>query len=133
MSVIYAVAVVLEADSAEEAFDRVSDEVAPEPGNAHFVGTPVAIDKADEYDTRSVAEAMAAGADTASMVEAVSLQCAFLERGDKVRRELGVDVVVSTVSGIRRQGNTISVYWSEGGASHCSPDHRFTVLREATV
>lgn len=53
---IYAIAVVVEADSREEAFDRISDEVGPEPANAHFVGEPFEIERADEYDSRSVAE-----------------------------------------------------------------------------
>lgn len=58
---IYAVAVVLEADSREEAFDRISDEVAPEPANAHFVGEPFEIERADEYDSRGVAEGILSG------------------------------------------------------------------------
>ncbi|HXR30591.1 MAG TPA: hypothetical protein VN752_05580 [Solirubrobacterales bacterium] len=52
---IYALVVVLEADSREEAFDRISEEIAPEPANAHFVGEPFKIDRDDEYDSESVA------------------------------------------------------------------------------
>lgn len=58
---IYALAVVLEADSREEAFDRISDEIGPEPANAHFVGEPFEIGRADEYDSRSVAEGILDG------------------------------------------------------------------------
>lgn len=58
---IYALAVVIEADSAEEAFDRVADAAGPEPCNAHFVGEPTQINRADEYDTAAVGHAMVAG------------------------------------------------------------------------
>lgn len=60
---IYAVAVVLEADSREEAFDRINDEVSPEPANAHFVGEPFEIERADEYDSRGVAAGIVAAVD----------------------------------------------------------------------
>lgn len=59
---VYALAVVVEADSREEAFSRIADEVSPEPANAHFVGEPFEINRADEYDTRGVADQLAAAA-----------------------------------------------------------------------
>lgn len=60
---IYAVAVVLEANDPEEAFDRIADEVHPEPANAHFIGTPVEIRRAEEYDNLSVASQIVKRAD----------------------------------------------------------------------
>lgn len=61
---IYAVVVVVEADTAEQAWGRVATEVGPEPANAHFVGGPVEIERDDEYDNRSVARQIVAAPTT---------------------------------------------------------------------
>lgn len=98
---IYAVAVVIEADSAGEAFDRVSDAAGPEPCNAHFVGEPTQINKADEYDTATVGHAMVAGlslegrALIAALAENLEVDqiMAQPETWDEVRRVFSADLV----------------------------------------
>lgn len=56
---IYAMVVVLEADTPEEAMERIANEVNPEPANAHFVGGAFEIERAGAYDSRTVAEQIA--------------------------------------------------------------------------
>jgi hypothetical protein len=75
---IFALAVVIEADSPTEAFDRVAEAAGPEPCNAHFIGEPTEISRADEYDTPTVGRAMAAGLS----LDARRLLAALVGRGD---------------------------------------------------
>jgi hypothetical protein len=98
---IYALAVVVEADTAREAFDRVADAAGPEPCNAHFVGEPTQISRADEYDTATVGHAMVAGLslDGRRLVAAlagnleVDQVMAAPETWDEVRRVFSEDLV----------------------------------------
>lgn len=57
---IYAVVVVVEADTPEEAVERIADEVNPEPANAHFVGGAFEIERAGAYDSQDVARQIVA-------------------------------------------------------------------------